>query len=230
MRRIPSTVGELDLRTATAIGLNGRRFFFTTTDDLDANGIPDHQELAPDSPVDLNQAGTPDVDQITELFKALRTVVGEGQVGLATGAETAIRQVASLGPDQFESHGEKPGRFLLGLIGFTVEVENPGDAATLTVYPSEPAPEGYDWYKYEPCKGWYLFTGADFSGDRKSVTITIQDGGHGDFYAEPDSLVVDPGGVGCISYAEPSDGSEGSSSGGGGAGDCLVASMLPIQE
>jgi len=203
-------------------------FSFTTTDDVDANGIADDQELAPDSPVDLNQDGTPDVDQITDLFKSLNTVAGAGQIGLATEAGTTIKYVASLDPDQFESDADKPDLCLLGLISFTVEVGNPGDEVTLTVYLSESAPEGYDWYKYEPSKGWYLFARADFSADRKSVTLTIQDGGQGDFYDQPDGLVVDPGGVGYTSSPEPSNGSGIASKVGGGTGGCFVSSMLPM--
>jgi hypothetical protein len=205
-------------------------FSFTTTVDVDANGIPDDQELAPDSPVDLNQDQIPDVDQITDQFKVLNTVKGTGQVGIATQVGSAIRYVASLDPDQFENQGGKPDQFLLGLISFTAEVESPGDVVILTVYLSEPAPEGYDWYKYEPSGGWYVYADAVFAEDRRSIAVTIQDGSLGDFYDQPDALVVDPGGVGSISSPEPDNGSGDASSVSGGTGGCFLGSMLPIQK
>ena len=206
-------------------------FSFTTTDtsnDIDPpNGIPDDQELKDDNAidlnVDLNRNRIPDVEEVSDQFKVLNTVVGDGQMGVSVSNDVSIEYLESINPETLSDIGTKPDDMLLGLISFRLKVQYPGDSTTITVYLSESAPDGYEWYKYDPIKGWYLFSSATFSSDRRSLTLILSDGGDGDFDGVKNGVIIDPGGVGMV--AGPDEGQAPSSSSGGssGVGGCFIA-------
>ena len=218
-------------------------FSFTTTatsNDTNGNGIPDDQELDPSSTVDLNDDGIPDVDQITDQYKVLNTVVGDGQVGISVAnPNVVIEYLEATDPDQFPDTGDTaaPQDTILGLIDFRIRVQNSGDAQSITVYLSEPAPSGYQWYKYGPVKGWYVFSDAVFSSDRRSLAITLTDGDAGDTDGLTNGILIDPGGAGTAddgseSADKPKSGSSGIN---GGSAMCFittagsrVAGQMPI--
>ena len=101
-------------------------------------------------------------------------------------------------------------------------MDQPGDQAEITVYFSEPAPQNGTWFKYDPIEAtWTDFSSqTDFSGDRLSVTLYLEDGGEGDADGIANGIIVDPSGVGVSSS------SSGSSSGGDIAGtdsSCFIS-------
>lgn len=205
-------------------------FSFTTTavtKDTNGNGIPDAQELDPSSTVDLNADSIPDVNQISDQYKVLNTVIGPGQMGVATAnPNVVIEYIESTDPDQFPegSGGAAPQDTLLGLISFRVQVQYDGDTETITVYLSEPSPEDYQWQKYDFVKGWYVFPDAAFSPDRRSLTLTLTDGGAGDADGLINGIIIDPSGAGITTVSTgseviPQSGSSGIS---GGSAICLI--------
>ncbi len=206
-------------------------FALTTTavtKDTNGNGILDAQELDPSSIVDLNADSIPDVNQISDQYKVLDTVIGPGQMGVATAnPNVVIEYIESTDPDQFpeSSGGAAPQDTLLGLISFRLRVQNDGDTETITVYLSEPGPEDYQWHKYDFVKGWYVFPAAAFSPDRRSLTLTLTDGGAGDADGLINGIIIDPGGAGITTVSTgseviPQSGSSGIS---GGSAICLIA-------
>ncbi len=203
--------------------------FQTTATSVDGNGngIPDAQELDAASPVDLDQNGIPDVSQIDDQFKVLNTIDGSGPIALeTTNPNDIIEFVESCTPDVYPDEGgisNKPGDMRYGLLSFRLRVQNAGAAVTVIVYFSDPLPDTYKWYKYDLVKGWYIYTDAVFSADRRSLTFTLIDGGDGDSDGLANGVIMDPVGAGSDGSAVvvvPTSGSAGIS---GSGGVCFIA-------
>ena len=83
------------------------------------------------------------------------------------------------------------------------------------VYYSEDISEANQYYLYDTVNGWQDYTQyTTFNQDGRSVTVELQDGGHGDSDGVANGVIVDPGGV------------AGAASGGldaGGGGGCFIA-------
>ncbi len=171
----------------------------TTSNDTDFNGIPDEQEV--DEMVDLDENGTPDVDQ--DDIMCVNTVVGEGHIGVQEGTNVeSIECLRSIDPDTITETTNRPEKLPLGLISFKVKVDTPGDTAVVVIYLSEPAPSDARWYKYDSVNSWQDYSDhATFSTDRKSVTLELKDGGHGDADGAENGFVVDPSGCGAGNQA-----------------------------
>jgi fibronectin type 3 domain-containing protein len=168
-----------------------------TNADLNANGIPDAQEVA--STVDLDRDGVKD-----NLQKTIKSVKMEGssvQIGVSIkGSPTAlaIESVESEYPGQPDSYASsKPWKMPFGLINFKIAVAKPGDQAVVKLYFSQAASYFSKWYKYDPIADrWYDFSAyAKFASDRRSVTLTLTDGGPGDADGVANGVIVDPAGI-----------------------------------
>ncbi|NIQ90403.1 MAG: hypothetical protein GWN93_15790, partial [Deltaproteobacteria bacterium] len=72
------------------------------------------------------------------------------------------------------------------------------------------------YYIYDTIKGWQDYTQYTiFNPDRRSVTVELQDGGHGDSDGVANGIIVDPGGV----VGASADGLDT-----GAGGGCFIAS------
>jgi len=174
---------------------------FTTQvnpDDANSNGIPDEQEIT--TPSDLDGDGNWDSDQNT--IKCVKT--GEGKsLGISFKGSSTVVGIESIsaetenGTNTYASAASSPDYFPFGLINFKLNMDQPGDQAEITIYFSEPAPEGGRWFKYDPIETtWTDFsTQTDFSQDRYSVTLYLEDGGDGDADGIANGIIVDPSGV-----------------------------------
>jgi hypothetical protein len=183
-------------------------------DDVDSNGIPDDQEV--DDTIDVDQDGTPDVNQGD--IKCVNTVVGDAIIGVKASTNvTAIESLIS-NTEQPNTHSlYKPDKMPLGMISFSLTVDNPGDTAEVVIHLSEPAPPGSDWYKFDMVHGWYDYSShAVFSADRKSITLELLDGGFGDLDGIANGIIIDPSGL-----AINTGNSSGNHSSGGGG--CFIA-------
>ena len=210
----------------------------TTDADLNLNGIPDVQEVA--STVDLDKDGLKDSEQTT-----IKSVKMEGttvQIGVSIKdcpTAVAVESVESEDPRLPDAYASsKPKRMPFGLINFKVAVAHPGDPATVKLYFSAPAPLRSKWYKYDPIADrWYDFSAyAQFSADRRSITLTLRDGGAGDADGIANGVIVDPAGVvededvatgggdgGAVTGGGSGVGATSSGGGGGGGGGCFIA-------
>jgi hypothetical protein len=198
-----------------------------TSRDGNGNGIPDAQEVDLANPSDLNQNGVADVSQIGDQFKILNTIDGAGPIALeTTHSNDIIEFIESSAPDVYPDEGgesDKPADIRYGLLSFRLRVQNPGAAATVVVYFSDPLPDLYKWYKYDLVKGWHIYGDAAFSADRRSVTFTLRDGGDGDADGLANGIIVDPVGAGSDgteAVVVPKSGSAGIS---GSGGVCFIA-------
>jgi hypothetical protein len=209
--------------------------YFTTANsgaDLNADGIPDAQ--AADPAADLDQDGVKDFLQTH--IKSLKMEGTQVQMGVSIKdcpAALAIEYVESEDPQQADAHAAgKPLRMPFGLINFRIAVARPGDSAAVTIHFSRPAPRSGKWYKYDPVSGsWFDFSAlARFAADRRSVTLSLTDGGNGDADGIANGVIVDPAGI-----VEVDEILGGASSGGGGcfidaagANGCSPAILLSL--
>lgn len=203
---------------------------FTTTDDVDEDGIPDGQELDASDPsdysVDLNQDLTPDVNQLSSRFKALHSVVDQAYLALETPAGVSIEHVESVDPETLPASQSRPDSFFLGLVGFRLTVAQPGGTALVTVYFSRAVPEGYFWYKYDASAGWHLIEDAAFSVDRTTVSVNVTDGGPGDADGVVNGVIIDPAGAGETASRSATSTSPAREVSAGGVGGCFINTCL----
>jgi hypothetical protein len=206
----------------------------TTRADLNANGIPDVQDVA--STVDLDRDGVMDNKQ--PLF--IKSVKMEGtnvQIGVSIkGCSTCIgvESVESEDVRQLDSYASgKPKRMPFGLINFKIAVAKAGDQATVRLYFSQAASYFSKWYKYDPITDkWYDFSKyAKFASDRRSVTLTLTDGGPGDADGVANGVIIDPAGIveaeeDVSAVVEPPSSTSIAGSGGGGGGGCFIETAI----
>jgi hypothetical protein len=212
-------------------------YFITnkTNADLNANGIPDAQEVS--ATTDLDKDGVRDNQQTT--IKSVKMEGTSVQIGVSIkGSPTAlaIESVESEDSGQPDSYAfGKPKRMPFGLINFKIAVAKPGDQAVVKLYFSQAAPFFSKWYKYDPITDkWYDFSAyAKFASDRRSVTLTLTDGGPGDADGVANGVIIDPAGiveaeeeVPAVVYPPSSTSIAGSGGGGGGGGGCFVETAI----
>ena len=197
-------------------------YAFTTlvasVDDTDENGIPDDQEV--DDTVDLDQDGTPDIYQ--DDIKCIHTVAQDAQMGVKISTNVvSIESIKSIDPYDISETGNRPDEMPFDTISFKIRVVNAGDTARVIVYLSGEAPSGARWYKYDVINGWQDYSDhATLSGDRRSVTLELKDGGFGDGDGTENGIIIDPSGLGTASYSIPAATTSSESGGGGG---CFIA-------
>ncbi len=210
-------------------------FSLTTGDtdyaDSNLNGVPDEQEVS--SSVDLDTDGTPDLNQTNML--SVNTIIGNKQISLKGGSNVAsLLSLVSMNADNLPEDDDKPENLPFGYISFSLEVENPGDIATVTIYFSEAVPEDSIWYKYDSISGWEDFSDHTiFSDDLTSITIEIKDGGFGDADGVENGIIVDPAGLATSAIDDTDDETKvKAASSSGGSGGCFIhatssRSLLP---
>jgi hypothetical protein len=165
----------------------------TTRADLNANGIPDVQEVA--ATVDLDRDGVRDNRQ-PRYIKSVKMEGTNVQIGVSIkGCSTCIgvESVESEDVSQLDSYAYgKPANMPFALINFKIAVAKPGDTAVVKLYFSKAASYSSKWYQYDAIADrWYDFSAyAKFAGDRRSVTLTLKDGGPGDADGVVNGVIV----------------------------------------
>lgn len=190
-------------------------------EDYDNNGIPDIQQFV-EAYIDLNNDGSPDV------FSDTYKMVTDGSISLSLEASNnvlAIDCLETVNSDSIVDTFGKPENLSVGLIQFRLRINNPGNSARITIYFSEPV--GENWYKYDLINGWREYSldypeNVVFNSDKKSVSLTLVDGGPGDSDGVVNGIIVDPSGPGGVASSAVGGGSgPGGDSGGGGG--CFIA-------
>ena len=199
--------------------------YFTTGSfdtDTNGNGIPDDQEV--DAAVDMNSDGIPDAEQ--EIIKSIMVPSCGEPVGLSIENASTVSAILSMDAvDPMELNlsaqdKERVNALPYGLINFKLAVDQPGDTAKVTVYFPETIQNDARWQKYDPIQNtWLDFSdNAQFSDDRKSVTLELVDGGFGDDDGVANGIIIDPSG---LEYSS----TDGSVSG-GGSGVCFITDVM----
>lgn len=191
------------------------------------SGVPADQRV--NDSVDLNADGIPD-NQQPDVILSVNTADGSGskQIGISPiGADVFVESLEAVDTSTIDETANRPPDFPFDLINYRLKVTSSDGTAQVTVYLSEPAPAGAGWYQYDSINGWQDYSlYATFSADRRSVTIELKDGDHGDLDHIVNGEIVDPGGVGVTAASDPGDSSGG---GGGGGGGCFIDTTVSIQ-
>jgi chitinase len=172
---------------------------FTTdfaNDDLDGNGVLDHQEV--DGTLDLDHDGVMDREQAD--IKCVATGIGDFKIGISIRENDNVDSIVSIesedpdDTDPLPPSLDSPNYLAFGLIHFKLVVKNPGDEVVVTIYLSKAAYDDGNWYKYNPVNDeWMDYSDyTDFSADRLSVYLRIKDGGFGDTDGIENGIIVDP--------------------------------------
>jgi chitinase len=198
------------------------RSMATDFDELDSNGngIPDDQEV--DGATDLDGDEVPDAVQPD--IKSIVLADGTHKIGIRAGGSgegVFIAAIESADEDALDSDVDMDGvvdQIPFGMVNFKLIVDTPGDEAVVTVYFSEPVPAQGQWYKYDAIhQTWSDFSShAVFSADRKSMTLTLRDGGAGDADGVVNGIIIDPAGVAGVVLPSSSS----------GGGDNLVGGVV----
>jgi hypothetical protein len=182
------------------------------------SGVPADQMV--DDGVDLNGDGTPDNEQMDVIMSVLSDGgAGAKQLGIScVNPEAIVQSVESTSPSAISDQRNRPEGLPFGLVNFRVRTQKADGTAEVTVYLSEPAPEGARWYKYDPINGWVDYSAyATFSADRRSVTLELKDGAYGDLDRIVNGEILDPSGLGT------STGGTTTVISGGGGGGCFIS-------
>jgi len=196
---------------------------FTTGDnvaDADHNGIPDDQEVATD--LDLDEDGMPDIGQND--IKCVEIQGESAQIGISIRQSDLVQSIAAIESESLADLQQQadslnqPANLPYGLISFKLIVDQPGDEVVVTLHLSEAAPADSAWYKYDPVEDvWYDYSAyTEFGVDRKTIYLTLVDGGDGDADGIANGIIVDPLGLGVAS-------SLAGVSGGGSGGACFIS-------
>jgi hypothetical protein len=164
------------------------------TGDTDSDGFVDTQEVG-GGELDLDVNGVNDSQQSD--MACVATESGDGHIGLKVADNGALPVgLKSICPTQVANTRNLPEMTPLGAVSFKLYLEVGQNQATVTIYFSEPAPEGTEWFKYDPELGWQLYADAVISADRRSVSYTLTDGGSGDDDGVVNGIIIDPAGLG----------------------------------
>jgi len=195
------------------------------TNDTNDNGVPDDQEVGVG--VDLDGNGVHDVDE-PENIVSVQTTDASTILGVAkeSDAITSIDTVEIIDPSTISDAANRPTNLPYALCSYRITVNAVGAVAYVTIYYSEPIPEGMSFHKYDTITGWSDYSShTTFNGDGRSVTLEVKDGGYGDTDGKANGVIVDPGGIGAGDSGISETGDSGVVSGGGsGAGGCFISS------
>jgi IPT/TIG domain-containing protein/WD40 repeat protein len=174
-------------------------FSFTTeadADDLDADGIPDDQEV--DEEIDLDGDGVDDRDQ--EGFTPIKSFKPGKFIGMRLPPGLIMKALKSLSEDDFGNNGLPPNiLFPFGVLSFKIEGMDAGGTTEIEIFFSEAFPGVPLWHKYFETSGSW----GDFSdnvqfveeGGTYYVILTLVDGGFGDLDGVENGVIVDPSGL-----------------------------------
>lgn len=180
--------------------------YFTTVEwaaDLDANGIPDSQELGTET--DLDHDGQ--ADETQENMKCFWDAYATREIGvkLTTGwprdqlaVAQSIDPMAIATPSGLQP--DLPG----GLINFKLQLESTSTSAIVSIYFPDPVPDAVFWLIFDPARGYLDFGGnTSVSSDRRTATLYLEDGEPGDMDGVANGVIVAMAGYG---YAKTSTG------------------------
>ncbi len=174
---------------------------FTTqadpADDLDVNGVPDWMETAADElALEAFPAGV-EVRCLQTAAGNARVCVGRTENG-STGRIAAIRTDAGPG-----SAG--PVETPLGIISFRIDGLSPGEPVSIRLRYSKAPPAETRWTVFDPVDG--PLDGAmdvRYEDDRRTVTLTLADGGSGDADGVSNGVIIHSGGPNTSAAVGPS--------------------------
>ncbi|MEW6079561.1 MAG: InlB B-repeat-containing protein [Thermodesulfobacteriota bacterium] len=137
--------------------------------------------INPDIPADLDLDGNGIPDRVQVNIRVVADNTGRYYFGVVIPDEIVLDYLEWIDASTVPDMTNRPDEFPLGLVTFRITTLSAGDTIELTIYCSEPIPEGTFWYRHDPVNGWVDYSAYTvISDDRMSLTLTLQDGGPGD--------------------------------------------------
>ncbi len=152
-------------------------------------------------------------------------------LGIGVDSGGNLISLNTVDPSTIPNTSTKPENMSVGLIDMELKVDTVGGTATVTIYLSEPAPDGHTWYKYDATNNeWTDYSdNALFNPTRDQITLTLVDGGAGDNDGVANGVILDPSGLGTAPSSSAATtpintyaGDWGAGDGGGGG--CFIGS------
>ena len=144
-------------------------------------------------------------------------------MGIRTDGTARVVRLEPVDVADTEDAGNRPRNLPFGLISFDIRVENPGDAASATLFLQTATPSDYRWHTYDAAAGWRDFSAnAPLSADRARIALTLVDGGAGDEDGAANGIIRHTGAVGSTLPGTPGTGGGDGDSGGG----CFIRSLF----
>ncbi|MGA1870092.1 MAG: PKD domain-containing protein [bacterium] len=149
-----------------------------------------------------DEAGLKDSEQVTITIRdngisgfpenaLTSTAINDENIGITMDSDCNLVLLEHIEPDSVTDITVEPHNYIFGYMEMDIEVETPGDAATITLYLSDPLAEDLRWFNHDPEIGWYDFTEqVTFNAERNQVTITLIDGGIGDDDGVADGIIT----------------------------------------
>ncbi len=126
--------------------------------------------------------------------------------------------LTNIDPATIDELKNRPQSLIYGLIAIKIKPEEAGKETKAVIFLESPAPYDFRWFQYSADSGWYDCS-AIFDNERKSVTLTLIDGGTGDNDGAINGMIEDLSGLG-----RPSSSTQ--SSGAGDSGSCFWDSLF----
>lgn len=161
--------------------------FRTPADPEDANGdgVPDAQAVPPSEIGDSAEDG----------IRWLHTAGGDSRVGVQLPApEGTVTAARALHPDEISESAGRPEFLPLGLVAFRCEIAETGGTVSAVVHFTREIPSETGWVLADLLDDWQSWAAdrVQFASDRKSVALTLTDGGSGDVDGVANGIVVAP--------------------------------------
>jgi len=211
---------------------------FTTAqdgNDKNNNHVPDSQEVS--AHTDMNGDGTPDINQDATI-KSVKTFDDQYLIGVSVENNTNaidVEGAASVDPMAVETTPPADSDMAYGLLGYKIQVAQPGDSATTTIYLSDPVDAQSSWVCYDSADGWKdCSANTQVDADGFKVQRNLKDGGAEDADGTANGVIVDMSGPGVAPTSDSSNSalsqsqSDGgtAASGGGSGGGCFISSIF----
>ncbi len=145
--------------------------------------------------LDLNSDQIDDSLQ-SDIIASLETYDGERSIGIGIDNNSTAIQI--LGVDAFDPSDLEESapcdieELPYGMLGYKIEVSEPGQTATVELLYSEPVVSGMQWYRYNSLAGWQVDTqNMDMNADGNGVLRQITDGGEKDADGVANGIIVE---------------------------------------
>lgn len=165
--------------------------------------------------------------------EAITTMSATGSpIGIMEDSGGRLTELEPMDPNTLPNPSAMPEDLIYGLLDLQVKTDVPGGTATIVIYLSNPAPDGYKWYKYNAVtQKWIDYSatdvngtkGAVFNATRDQVTLTLVDNGPGDDDGLQNGIIIDPSGLAAATSAISAGGSN--NFGGGSDGGCFIGAV-----
>lgn len=176
-----------------------------------------------------------------DTIQSTATYDGQAQISIRivdSQTDAAITAVSAFDPEDFEE-GEgalfDTGELTYGMLGYRIEVPEPGQSVTVQLSYSEPIDEQMQWYRYSNSTGLQICSDSiQLNADENSIERQLTDGGEADADGTTNGIIVDIVGPRSVSASDSGSGtglddSDSSATGGSGSG-CFLQSIIPYRK